>query len=63
VFFVDLHDPWYYFWMYAGAVMRLVLCIQREPAKAAVAHAAESPMRRPATRRDPYGWAQPQVRS
>ncbi len=27
VFFVELHDPWIYFWMYTGVVMRLVLCV------------------------------------
>jgi O-antigen ligase len=62
VFFVDLHNPWYYFWMYAGVVMRLVLLVQRQAAKAPAAR-AEAPVRLPAPRRDPYGWAQPQVRS
>ncbi len=28
VFFVELHDPWTYFWMYTGTVMRLALCIE-----------------------------------
>jgi len=65
VFFVDLYDPWYYFWMYAGAVMRLVLCVQREPATQRVPVKAGVPVRaRPAgPQRDPYGWSQPQVRS
>ena len=63
VFFVDLHQPWYYFWMYAGVVMRLVLLVQRKPAKVPVTSAADAPLRLPTTRRDPYGWAQPQVRS
>lgn len=60
VFFVDLHDPWYYFWMYAGVVMRLVLCVQRSAVKAPE---VVPPIRRPTARRDPYGWTQPQVRS
>jgi O-antigen ligase len=55
VFFVDLYKPWFYFWMYAGAAMRLVLCAERSPAK----EAAVVPGHRPAIRRDPYGWAQP----
>jgi len=65
VFFVDLHDPWYYFWMYAGVVMRLVLLVQRAPATATVPRPAGEPVpvRRPTIRRDPYGWSQPQVRS
>jgi O-antigen ligase len=63
VFFVDLHQPWYYFWMYAGVVMRLVLLVQRQPAKVPVTSASDMPLRLPTSRRDPYGWAQPQVRS
>ena len=63
VFFVDLHQPWYYFWMYAGVVMRLVLLVQRKPAKVPVTSASDVPLRLPTSRRDPYGWAQPQVRS
>jgi O-antigen ligase len=57
VFFVDLYKPWFYFWMYAGAAMRLVMCAEHSPAKQAVTTA---PATRPAVRRDPYGWAQPQ---
>ena len=59
VFFVDLHQPWYYFWMYAGVVMRLVLLVQRKPAKVPVTSASDVPLRLPTSRRDPYGWAQP----
>ena len=33
VFFVDLHDPWIYFWMYAGVAMRLVLCVEPRPVR------------------------------
>jgi hypothetical protein len=60
VFFVELHKPWFYFWMYTGAVMRLVLCAERSAVKAPE---PAPPLRRPAPRRDPYGWSQPQVRS
>jgi O-antigen ligase len=64
VFFVDLHDPWYYFWMYAGVVMRLVLCVERSPAVVPVQRSVgENLPRRPAIQRDPHGWAHPQVRS
>jgi hypothetical protein len=59
VFFVDLHKPWLYFWMYAGVAMRLVLCSERSAVKAPE---PAPPVRRPVVRRDPYGWAQPQVR-
>src|SRR5688572_6584046 len=55
VFFVELHDPWIYFWMYAGVVMRLVACV-----KPVTATAVEpEPQRRPRRHivRDPYGWA------
>jgi O-antigen ligase len=65
VFFVELYKPWFYFWMYAGVAMRLVLCVERNPAtvaahKAADGHAAA---RRPRVRRDPYGWANAQERT
>jgi O-antigen ligase len=64
VFFVDLHKPWYYFWMYAGVVMRLALCVERNPAKVPAPRLSDeqSPARRP-IQRDPYGWANPQGRS
>jgi len=54
VFFVDLHKPWFYFWMYAGLAMRMVLCVEQEPAHES---AAVPKVRRPEVRRDPYGWA------
>jgi O-antigen ligase len=57
VFFVDLHKPWYYFWMYGGLVMKLALCVNEQPALAPVS--VPRP-RLPAKSRDPYGWAQPQ---
>jgi hypothetical protein len=52
VFFVDVYEPWAYFWMYAGAVIRMAHCVQF----------AESPesalerVRNPGPARDPYGW-------
>jgi O-antigen ligase len=60
VFFVDLHKPWFYFWMYAGLVMRMVLCVEQEPVQQA---AAAPKSRRPVVRRDPYGWGQPGTRT
>jgi len=60
VFFVDLHKPWFYFWMYAGVAMRLVLCAEQAP----VVETAPVPkLRRPVVRRDPYGWANSGSRS
>lgn len=60
IFFVDLHKPWFYFWMYAGLAMRMVLCVEKEP----VVEQVPAPRpRRPAVRRDPYGWASPGSRS
>ncbi|HEU5135141.1 MAG TPA: O-antigen ligase family protein [Steroidobacteraceae bacterium] len=60
VFFVDLHKPWFYFWMYAGVVMRMVLCVEKAPVPEPVT-APRS--RRPVVRRDPYGWANSGTRS
>jgi O-antigen ligase len=59
VFFVDLHKPWLHFWMYGGVVMRMVLCVEKEP----VAEAATPRLKRPTVRRDPYGWANPGTHS
>jgi len=58
VFFVDLHDPWSYFWMYTGVVMRLVQCVVTAPAAE-----PEKPRRlkRRGPARDPYGWTVPQA--
>jgi O-antigen ligase len=53
IFFVDLHNPWHYFWMYAGLVMRMALSVN-EQAATAPERAAQSP--RAVTRRDPFGW-------
>jgi len=57
VFFVDLYKPWFYFWMYAGVAMRMVLLAEQSPATQPVASAAMAATRRPSVRRDPYGWA------
>jgi hypothetical protein len=54
VFFVDLYKPWNYFWMYGGLAMRLALCVNESPAKVPE---RLPPVRLPAVRRDPYGWA------
>lgn len=59
VFFVELHDPWIYFWIYAGTVMRLVLCIA--PAPQAVPERSERRWRR-ALAHDSYGWSAAQGR-
>jgi O-antigen ligase len=53
IFFVDLHNPWHYFWMYAGLVMRMALSVN-EQAATAPERAAQPP--RAVTRRDPFGW-------
>lgn len=56
VFFVDLYKPFYYFWMYGGVVMRLVICMKEQPA---MAMERAPVIRQPETLRDSYGWAQP----
>jgi hypothetical protein len=53
VFFVELHDPWIYFWMYTGIVMRLTLCAQEAPMPLPAPHLRSS---RRAPPRDAYGW-------
>jgi O-antigen ligase len=60
VFFVDLYKPWYYFWMYGGLVMRLVISVNEQPATVPRT-APGAPLSSP--RRDLYGWAQPAARS
>jgi len=60
VFFVELHDPWIFFWMYAGTVMRLVLSVApaTEPALAPVPVMGRRQRLRVAVgTRDAYGWA------
>jgi hypothetical protein len=55
VFFVELHDPWVYFWMYTGVVMRLVACVKPVPVVEPEMENVRRPRRHIA--RDPYGWA------
>ena len=55
VFFVDLHKPWFYFWMYAGLVMRLALCVNEMPVPAKV-KPATTVLRNPGPKRDNFGW-------
>jgi hypothetical protein len=66
VFFVDLHTPWIYFWMYTGVVMRLVTCVQQMPVAVPAPAIPEQVGRdgrrrprvpKPALARDPYGWS------
>jgi hypothetical protein len=52
VFFVDLYEPWYYFWMYTGVVTRMVYCVETTEAPLPVAQR----MRKRGPARDPYGW-------
>jgi len=54
VFFVELHDPWVYFWMYAGTVMRMVLCVV--PVEQPAPVRSERRWRTRALARDSYGW-------
>jgi O-antigen ligase len=61
VFFVDLYNPWFYFWMYCGTVMRLALCVEQVPATQPAVAGETMAARRPAVRRDPYGWAGSQL--
>jgi hypothetical protein len=56
VFFVDLYKPWYYFWMFGGAVMRLIICLKDVRVQEAAPLEAT---RLAAGRRDPHGWAHP----
>ena len=58
VFFVDLYEPWYYFWMYTGVVMRMAHCVEH----AAVPEAAAERPRLRGPARDPFGWTAVQVR-
>jgi hypothetical protein len=54
IFFVELHDPWIYFWMYTGTIMRLVLCI--EPQVALEPERLPRVRGRVAHAKDSYGW-------
>lgn len=60
VFFVELHDPWIFFWMYAGTVIRLAMCVvpATESALApATVTGRRQRLRAPTPARDAYGWA------
>jgi O-antigen ligase len=56
IFFVDLHRPWFFFWAYAGVVLRLALMSE----VSATVPAATPLGARPAV--DPYGWVAAQRR-
>jgi len=65
VFFVEIMEPWIFFWMYAGTAMRLCLCAERD----AVPESAAQPAMprwllrpRTAAARDSYGWLAPERR-
>jgi hypothetical protein len=58
VFFVDLYDPWFFFWMYTGVVMRLAFCVEHAPATESVPQR----VRLSGPARDPYGWSAAQGR-
>ncbi len=62
VFFVELHDPWYFFWMYTGVVMRLAICAQTSTVQAPATVPERRPRQRLRAWRDSYGWAAPQER-
>jgi hypothetical protein len=65
VFFVELHDPWIFFWMYAGTVIRLAMSVApaTEPALAPVpVMGRRQRVRAVAAARDAYGWTGAQGR-
>ena len=53
VFFVDLHEPWPFFWMYAGVAVRLALCVAPQPV---MSPERRTRLRAPERPRDAYGW-------
>jgi hypothetical protein len=53
VFFVDVYEPWAYFWMYTGAIIRMAHCVQHAETPEAVIER----VRNPGPARDPYGWS------
>ncbi|MBC8027905.1 MAG: O-antigen ligase family protein [Steroidobacteraceae bacterium] len=66
VFFVDLHTPWVYFWMYTGVIVRLATCVQQMPIVVPAPEPLEEVGRdgrrrprvlKPALARDSYGWS------
>lgn len=57
VFFVDLHRPWYYFWAYAGVVLRLAVIVTNEAREQAdLLSPAALPGARGELASDPFGW-------
>ncbi len=60
IFFVDLHQPWPYFWAFSGVILRLALLVQADksvPVPAAAEAAPLGPGARVAGRmRDAHGW-------
>ena len=65
VFFVEIMEPWIFFWMYAGTVMRMSLCAERDAVPESAAQLAMPRWRlRPRTSapRDSYGWLAPERR-
>ncbi len=58
VFFVDLHKPWFYFWMYAGLAMRLALCVNEQPETAKAEKERTTLLKSAAggPKRDSFGW-------
>jgi O-antigen ligase len=52
-FFVDLYEPWLYFWAYVGLTMRLTMLVE---ADTATAPAAVDRKEAPLAPTDPFGW-------
>ena len=56
-FFVDIYEPWLYFWAYAGLILRLAMLQETSAVEVAEpADSGESSYTRP----DPFGWVTPQ---
>lgn len=64
IFFVDLHNPWHYFWMYAGLAMRVALSVN-EQSVAAPVPANRTTLLKSGTglKHDPFGWVHSGSRS
>lgn len=63
VFFVELYQPWLYFWAYVGVAMRLAVSVPSEAAQPEAAAAMRGPQR-PTRVQDAHGWAaQPRARA
>ncbi len=63
VFFVDLHKPWFYFWMYGGLVMRLTLSVNEQPATVKAKQHTTLLKSNVGPKRDPFGWGHSGSRS